>query len=124
MQPHEEVQEGDGQIAIASISNPSVEVFYLSRWNPDGDGAEVWDYFAGDGLLPDRQDETPADPGEQIACAIAIRFTVKPGKTKKIPFTLAWDLPVTEFKQGINYYRRYTDFFGRNGKNAWSMVRI
>ena len=65
----------------------------------------------------------PADPGEQIACAIAIRFKIKPGKTKKIPFTLAWDLPVTEFKQGINYYRRYTDFFGRNGKNAWSMVR-
>ena len=36
---------------------------------------------------------------------------------------MAWDLPVTEFKQGINYYRRYTDFFGRNGSNAWSMVR-
>ena len=56
------------------------------------------------------QDETPADPGEQIACAIAIRFTIKPGKTKTIPFTLSWDLPVTEFKQGVNYFRRYTDF--------------
>ena len=123
VQAHEEVQEGDGQIAIASVFNPSVEVFYLSRWNPDGDGSEVWDYFAADGSLSDQQDETPADPGEQIACAIAIRFTIKPGKTKQIPFTLAWDLPVTEFKQGINYFRRYTDFFGRNGKNAWSMVR-
>ncbi|MGL5941152.1 MAG: GH116 family glycosyl hydrolase [Waterburya sp.] len=123
VQLDEQVQEGEGQIAIASVYNPSVEVFYLSRWNPDGDGGEVWDYFAADGSLPDRQDETPAAPGEQIACAIAIRFTIKPGQTKQIPFTLCWDLPVTEFKQGINYYRRYTDFFGRNGKNAWSMVR-
>ena len=123
VQPHAEVQEGEGQIAIASAYNPTLEVFYLTRWNPDSDGSDVWDYFAADGSLPDRQDETPADPGEQIACAIAIRFTIKPGKTKQIPFVLAWDLPITEFKQGIKYYRRYTDFFGRNGGNAWSMVR-
>jgi non-lysosomal glucosylceramidase len=32
-------------------------------------------------------------------------------------------LPVTEFAGGINYYRRYTDFYGRNGKNAWSIIR-
>ena len=123
IQPHETVQEGDGQMAIATVANPSVEVFYQSRWNPDGDGAEVWDSFAADGCLADKQDETPADPGEQIACAIAVKFTIKPGKTKEIPFTLAWDFPITEFKQGINYYRRYTDFFGRNGKNVWGMVR-
>ena len=123
VQPHTEIQEGEGQMAIASVSNPSVEVFYLSRWHPNGDGAEVWDYFAADGSLPDKQDETPADPGEQIACAIAIRFTIKPGQTKQIPFVLAWDLPITEFKQGINYYRRYTDFFGRNGHNCWSIIR-
>lgn len=123
VQPHAEIQEGEGQMAIASVSNPSVEVFYLSRWHPNSDGAEVWDYFAADGSLPDKQDETPADPGEQIACAIAIRLTIKPGKTKQIPFVLAWDLPITEFKQGINYYRRYTDFFGRNGHNGWSIIR-
>lgn len=35
------------------------------------------------GSLPDYQDETPAEPGEQIAGAMAIRFTVKPGKQKK-----------------------------------------
>ncbi|HAG79935.1 MAG TPA: bile acid beta-glucosidase, partial [Cyanobacteria bacterium UBA12227] len=60
---------------------------------------------------------------EQVAAAIAIRFTIRPGRTRKIPFILAWDFPVTEFASGINYYRRYTDFFGRTGNNSWSMVR-
>ncbi|MEB3160856.1 MAG: GH116 family glycosyl-hydrolase, partial [Synechocystis sp.] len=100
--------EGEGQMCIASVSNPSVEVFYHSRWNPQGDGSELWDFFAGNGSLPDIQDETPAEPGEQIAGAMCLRFTVRPGKTKKIPFLLAWDLPITEFAQGITYYRRYT----------------
>ncbi|EAZ91331.1 GH116 family glycosyl hydrolase [Crocosphaera chwakensis] len=123
LQPHEQVQEGEGQICIASVTNPSVEVFYLGKWNPNGDGSEVWDYFAMNGSLPDQEDETPAEPGEQIAAAMAIRFTIKPGRVKKIPFILAWDLPVTEFAQGIQSYRRYTDFFGRNGQNGWAMVR-
>lgn len=120
---HDNIQEGEGQLCFATITNPSLEVFYHSRWNPAGNGAEVWRTFASDGKLADNQDETPAAPGEQIAAAIAIRFTIRPGKTRKIPFILAWDFPVTEFAQNINYYRRYTDFFGRNGSNAWSIVR-
>ncbi|HEY9813296.1 MAG TPA: GH116 family glycosyl-hydrolase, partial [Candidatus Sericytochromatia bacterium] len=120
---HDEVQEGEGQWAIATITNPSVEVFYHTRWNPAGSGEEIWDNFAFDGSLRDKEDETPADPGEQIAAAMTIRFTVRPGRTRKIPFVLAWDFPVTEFATGVNYYRRYTDFFGRTGNNAWSIVR-
>jgi non-lysosomal glucosylceramidase len=123
IQLHDEVREGEGQVCIATISNPSLEVFYHSRWNPNGDGSDLWDFFAMNGSLPDYQDETPAEPGEQIAAAIAVRFTIRPGKTKKIPFILAWDLPITEFAEGVQYYRRYTDFFGRNGKNAWPVVR-
>ncbi len=123
IQLHDQIQEGEGQLCFASVTNPSFEVFHHSRWNPSGDGSEIWDYFAANGSLPDYQDETPAEPGEQIAAAMAIRFTVKPGKTRRIPFILSWDLPVTEFAEGINYYRRYTDFFGRNGQNAWSVIR-
>lgn len=119
----DEPQEGEGQWAIATITNPTFEVFYNGRWNPKGDGGEIWEQFAHNGTLKDYQDETPAEPGEQIAVAMVLKFTVRPGKTKKIPFILTWDFPVTEFAQDINYYRRYTDFFGRNGKNAWSMVR-
>ncbi|MGF1478673.1 MAG: GH116 family glycosyl hydrolase [Cyanophyceae cyanobacterium] len=123
VQLHEQIQEGEGQIALASVTNPSVETFYLSRWNPQGEGGEVWDSFAANGSLPDREDETPAAPVEQIAAAIALRLTIRPGKTRKIPFILAWDFPITEFAPGVQYYRRYTDFFGRSGQNAWSVVK-
>ncbi|MBD2580483.1 GH116 family glycosyl hydrolase [Oscillatoria sp. FACHB-1406] len=120
---YDELQEGEGQMAIATIANPSLENFYLGRWNPSGDGSEVWDSFAANGSLPDLEDETPASPGEQIAAAMAVRFTVRPGKTRKIPFILAWDFPITEFAQGTRYYRRHTDFFARTGNNAWTVVR-
>jgi non-lysosomal glucosylceramidase len=116
--------EGDGQWLIATFLNPNLcEVFYHTRWNPTGDGADIWQSFAADGSLPDIDDETPAIEGEQIGGAIAVRFTLKPGQTRQIPFVLTWDFPVTEFAQGIEYFRRYTDFFGRNGQNAWSIAR-
>ncbi|MEC4985870.1 MAG: GH116 family glycosyl hydrolase [Oscillatoria sp. PMC 1068.18] len=123
VRPHAELREGEGQMAIASITNPSLEVFYQTRWNPHSDGSDIWDYFAMNGSLPDYQDETPAEPGEQIAAAMATRFTIRPGRTRKIPFILAWDFPVTEFAPGVTYYRRHTDFFARTGNNAWTVVR-
>ena len=119
----DEPQEGEGQWAIATITNPAVEVFYQTRWNPAGNGDEIWRNFSAEGFLLDDKDETAAAAGEQLACAIAVRFTIRPGKTRKIPFIIAWDLPVTEFASGVWYYRRYTDFFGRNGKNAWPIIR-
>lgn len=119
----EATQEGDGQIVLATVTNPAVKVTHHARWNPIGDGSEIWRSFSADGTLENWEDETPAEEGERLAGAIAVRFTVRPGRTRKIPFILAWDFPITEFAAGIQAYRRYTDFFGRNGQNAWSMVR-
>ncbi len=120
---YDELHPGEGQMAIASVSNPAVENFYLGRWNPSGDGGEVWDWFAHDGSLPDQEDETPAAPGEQIAAAMALRFTLRPGRTRKLPFYLAWDFPILECAPGVTYFRRHSDFFARTGNNAWTMVR-
>ena len=115
-------REGQGQWAIATLAQ-DVEIFHYSRWNPAGDGAELWQTFAQSGSLSNQVDETPAVEGEQVAAAIAVRFTLAPGETRQIPFTLVWDFPVTEFAQGVNAYRRYTDFFGRSGKNAWAIAQ-
>ncbi|MFM7449454.1 MAG: GH116 family glycosyl hydrolase [Leptolyngbyaceae cyanobacterium] len=116
--------EGEGQWAIATLLNPHRwETFYHTRWNPVGDGADLWQAFSRDGTLPDWDDTTPANTDEQIGAAIAVRFTLKPGQTLQIPFVLTWDLPVTEFAEGTSSYRRYTDFFGRSGANAWAMAR-
>ncbi|MBW4657681.1 MAG: bile acid beta-glucosidase [Drouetiella hepatica Uher 2000/2452] len=114
--------EGEGQWAILAEA-ANVEVFHHMRWNPAGDGAEVWQSFSQDGSLPNVADATPAAQGERVAGAIALRFTLAPGETRQIPFAVAWDFPVTEFAEGVIYYRRYTDFFGRNGRNAWAIAQ-
>jgi non-lysosomal glucosylceramidase len=120
----EPVKEGQGQWCIATKKDPQVELFYHSRWNPAGTGEDVWQSFAQDGSLRNYIDETSASVGEQIGVALAVRFTLQPGETLEIPFVLSWDFPVTEFASGINYCRRYTDFFDRSGKNAWTIASI
>lgn len=116
-------QEGDGSWAIATSTQPNTEVFYHTCWNPVGDGRELWQMFSVDGSLPNVRSAQPAIDHEQIGCAIAVRFTLQPGETRQIPFTLAWDLPVTEYAAGIAEYRRYTDFFGREGCHAWAIAK-
>ena len=109
--------EGDGQWCIATRKHPEVEVTYHTRWNPIGTGEDLSE-FAQCGCLSNQVDETPAAQGEQVAAAIAVRFTLQSGETRTVPFTLTWDFPLTEFAANVKYYRRYTDFFGRTGKNA------
>jgi non-lysosomal glucosylceramidase len=123
------LQEGDGTWCIATVKHPQVEVFHHSRWNPEGTGDEVWQSFAKDGSLPNYIDANPVAEGEQLGAAmatpaagIALRFTLQPGEALEIPFVLAWDLPITEFAAGVNYHRRYTDFFGKSGNNAWAIA--
>ncbi|QKQ75058.1 GH116 family glycosyl hydrolase [Nostoc sp. TCL240-02] len=116
------LQEGDGTWCIATLKHPQVELFHHTRWNPDGTGDEVWESFAKDGSLSNYIDANPVAEGEQLGAAIALRFTLQPGETLEIPFVLAWDLPITEFAAGVNYYRRYTDFFDKSGNNAWAIA--
>jgi non-lysosomal glucosylceramidase len=116
------VQEGDGSWCIATPKSHRVEVFYHTQFNPVGSGADLWESFSTDGYLPNYLNATPADADTRLGAALAVRFTLQPGETLEIPFTLAWDFPVTEFAKGINYYRRYTDFFSRNGNNAFAIT--
>jgi non-lysosomal glucosylceramidase len=115
------VAEGEGSWAM--ITDPNLESFYQTRWNPNGDGSDLWNSFAQDGSLPNLADETPANATEQIGVALAVRLRLAPGETQQIPFVLAWDLPVTEFAEGVQYFRRYTDFFGRTGDNALQIAQ-
>lgn len=116
------LQEGQGQWGIWAAVPPEGEGFMHSRWDPAGDGAAIWQAFAQDGSLTNQGDQRPAVVGEELAAAIAVRITLAPGETETIPFVVAWDLPVTEFAQGVEYYRRYTDFFSRSGDQAGAIA--
>ncbi|MFO0170868.1 MAG: GH116 family glycosyl-hydrolase, partial [Aphanizomenon sp.] len=96
------VQEGDGTWCIATTKNSQVEIFHHSRFNPVGNGADIWQNFAENGSLPNYIDETPADENTRLGAAIAVRLTLQPGETLEVPFVLSWDFPVTEFATGVN----------------------
>ena len=91
---------------------------HASRWDPTGDGAEIWGPFASDGRIPDSNNDRASRPGEQVSAAMAVKLTLAPGESREIPMVISWDLPVTAFASGVGEWRRYTDFFGGDGNNA------
>ena len=114
--------EWDGQFAIAAIDSPGVEVTYETTYQASGDGKAVWESFSKDGRLPDDGKSWVSDK-EKLAGAIALRFTLRPGETKIVPMVIAWDFPVVQFGEGRVWNRRYTDFYGTSGRNAWKIAR-
>ena len=92
------------------------------RWQAAGDGKAVWAPFSKDGRLADDHKSWVSDK-EKLAGAIALRFTLRPGEKKIIPMVLAWDFPVVQFGEGRKWNRRYTDFYGTSGQNAWKIAR-
>jgi non-lysosomal glucosylceramidase len=114
--------EWDGQFVIAALDSPGVEVSYQTTWLASGDGKEIWAPFSKDGRLANDPKSWVSDK-EKLAGVIAVRFTLKPGEKKIIPMVLAWDFPVVQFGEGRMWYRRYTDFYGTSGQNAWQIAR-
>jgi non-lysosomal glucosylceramidase len=115
-------EEWDGQFAIAALESPGVEVTYQTTFSANRDGSDVWTPFSKDGRLANSSDSwTSSD--EPLAAAIAVRFTLEPGEKRIFPMVIAWDLPIVQFGSGRKWYRRYTDFYGTSGLNAWALAR-
>ena len=117
-----ELNAWDGQMTIAAMESSGAEISYVTTFSPDGDGSEVWNSFAKDGTLSNANAPWLSS-GEPLAGAIAVKFTLEPGEKKVIPMVVAWDFPVTEFGEGRKWNRRYTDFYGTSGENAWAIAR-
>ncbi|MFL0788967.1 MAG: GH116 family glycosyl hydrolase [Prochlorococcus sp.] len=113
------LEEGQGQWCLAVPDDlPGVEVMRCSRWDPCGDGAEIWEPFAGDGRIPNSNNDRTSRSGEQASVAMALKLTLPPGESIEIPMVIVWDLPVTTFATGVRDLRRYTDFFTADGTSA------
>lgn len=117
-----EPREVDGQFAIAALESPGVEVSYHATFPAEGDGNAIWSRFERDGRLANSEVSWVSD-GEKLAGAIAVRFTLQPGEKKVVPMVIAWDFPVVQFGEGREWNRRYTDFYGATGNNAWAIAR-
>jgi non-lysosomal glucosylceramidase len=112
----------DGQMSIAALETPGVEVNYQTTFDPGSDGSDIWTPFSKDGKLSNSGEQWTSS-GESIAGAIAVRFTLEPGEKRVIPMVIAWDLPVVQFGAGRKWNRRYTDFYGTSGLSAWAIAR-
>lgn len=115
--------EGEGQWCLAvpdeaALNHPGVEVFRCSRWDPSGDGGELWEPFSRDGSIPDSDNDRRSTGDDPLSAALAVRFRLEPGASLEIPVVISWDLPVTAFATGTRALRRYTDFFGDGGDSA------
>src|SRR5262249_12288695 len=75
-----------------------------------------------DGRLSD-SDVNWISSGEDLAGAIAVRFTLQPGEKKTGPMVIAWNLPVVEFGAGRKWFRHFTDFYGTAGDTAWKIAK-
>jgi len=118
IRPDRVKDDWDGQFAIAAMESPGVEVTYENSFIPDElGGDQLWTAFSKDGCLSN-SDFKWISSGENLAGAIAVRFTLKPGEKRVVPMVVSWDLPVMEFGTGRRWYRHYTDFFDTTGKNA------
>jgi non-lysosomal glucosylceramidase len=115
-------EEWDGQFAIAALESTGVELSYQTSFVSNGDGREVWAPFSKDGRLSN-DDNSWTSSDEPLAAAIALRFTLEPGEKRVVPMAIAWDLPIVQFGSGRKWYRRYTDFYGTSGLNAWAIAR-
>ena len=114
--------EWDGEFSIAAVESPGVEVSYQTEFLADGDGKAVWTPFSKDGKLAD-SDTSWVSASEKLGGAIAVKFTLRPREEKIVPMVIAWDFPVVEFGQGRKWNRKYTDFYGANGRNSWAIAR-
>ena len=114
--------EWDGQFVIAGMESPGVEITCQSSFDSQSDGSVVWKPFAQDGRLSNSGEDWVSS-GEDIAGAIAVRFSLRPGEKRVVPMVIAWDLPIVEFGSGRKWYRHYTDFYGTTGTRAWDIAR-
>jgi non-lysosomal glucosylceramidase len=112
------VAEGQGQWCIATSEQAGVRIQRCSRWNPHGDGRELWSSFSTNGTIPESNNDRRSGSADPLSAALAVQCRLEPGESIEIPMVISWDLPVTAFATGSQALRRYTDFFGRDATHA------
>jgi non-lysosomal glucosylceramidase len=112
-----------GSMCIAAQEIPGkTEIYYHADFDPKESGSEVWESFSRDGTLSNSTDSRTADTDHSLAAAIAVKLTVRPEERLEFPIVVAWDFPYYEFEKGVKYRKKYTEFFGSEGNNAFGLA--
>ncbi|MCQ9207194.1 MAG: GH116 family glycosyl hydrolase [Omnitrophica bacterium] len=111
---------GWGNITLATKANKSVT--YEGQWpyvrenfrgNAEDRCFQVWECFKKTGQLPNRASGIEAQgEGDEWMAALAVKFKLKPGEEKEIPFYYTWFMP--------NHYKghMYQHWFG----DSWDVA--
>ncbi len=102
---------------IAALAASEAQVSYVTSWNKDGDGSDLYADFADDGALSNRSLDASYSAG-----AVAVKLTLPPGAETIVPFVLTWDFPRVRFGEGTEWYRRYTQYFDFSAGNSFAIA--
>ncbi len=103
---------------IATRKDANTTVTYVLSWNSaSGNGADIWNDFSDDGEL-----SNSCLDGSNSAAALAVKTTLAPGESKIMPFIIAWDFPVVAFGGGTQWWKKYTEYFGRDSDNSFDVA--
>lgn len=105
-------------IAAEEIAGKT-KIYYQTDFDSLGNGAEVWKSFSSNGTLSNSPDSRTAGSNEALAGAVAVQFILEPKERLEFPMVVAWDFPYYEFEKGVKYRKKYTEYFGASGDQAF-----
>lgn len=94
-----------------------------ARFDPEGDGSEIWQPFIDSGKLDNQKNNLAAAKGEKLGSAVSVSGKIPSKSTAKFVFALAWDMPKVHTGVGREFFRRYTVFLGKRGNAAPALVK-
>lgn len=109
-------QNSEWCIAVSSTADAFIS--YVTSWDTESDGSDIYSDFSDDGVLSNGDIDQSAS-----AAAVAVKLILPPEAVAEVPFVITWDFPRVRFGEGTEWYRRYTEYFGTSSNNSFDIAR-
>ena len=118
------IDEGEGEVLVAARRAEGVEITLCPAFDPEREGAALWEGFAAHGRVAAPGEPWVSGggfsefPAPQPVGAVAARVALDPGASRTLDLALVWDLPVIRFGLGRRWRRHHTTRWGAEGRSA------